>query len=76
MHLHHIEAEAFDERIHERLANGHMPDLRRAFPCDGSTITCGGGPTYWTMLIVDTSPLLLSTCPLGQSLRSGETRAT
>ena len=28
------EARAFDERIRERMAQGHVPDLRRAEPCD------------------------------------------
>jgi SAM-dependent methyltransferase len=28
------EARAFDDRIVERLANGHIPDLRRVEPCD------------------------------------------
>jgi len=28
------EAEAFDRQIRERVAGGHLPDLRRAAPCD------------------------------------------
>ena len=29
-----LEAEAFDRQIDERIANGHIPDLRLAEPCD------------------------------------------
>ncbi|MDP2240452.1 MAG: class I SAM-dependent methyltransferase [Burkholderiales bacterium] len=30
----HQEAEAFDSQIEERIANGHVPDIRLAEPCD------------------------------------------
>lgn len=30
----HQEAEAFDSQIEERIANGHIPDIRLAEPCD------------------------------------------
>ena len=30
----HQEAEAFNSQIDERIANGHIPDLRLAEPCD------------------------------------------
>ena len=30
----HQEAEAFDSQIDERIANGHIPDLRLTVPCD------------------------------------------
>lgn len=30
----HQEAESFDRQIDERIANGHIPDLRLSEPCD------------------------------------------
>ena len=30
----HLEAEAFDSQINERIRNGHIPDLRRAAKCE------------------------------------------